>query len=227
MDAGKSTLIGQVLLQLGTIDKRLINKYQKEASQINKESFALAWVMDEESEERERGVTMDIGTKYISIENHDICILDAPGHADFIPNMISGTASADVGLLVIASTIGEFEAGFSPPTLTSHGGQTREHIILSRGLGVSQLIVAINKLDVISWDEHRFNEIKNKIHAYLLQNGFNTKRIRYVPVSGLTGINVKCNSDVKGLEWYNGPTLLEAMNSYIPAQRNFGKAVSL
>lgn len=222
VDAGKSTLMGQVMVQLGQVSKRTVEKYQKQASELGKASFALAWVMDEDETERERGVTMDIATKLISTETHDFVILDAPGHADFVPSMITGAAAADVGIVVIAATIGEFEAGFDG------GGQTREHIILARGLGVSQLIVAVNKLDTTDWSEQRFLEIRSKIEPFLLQCGFIAKRIQFVPISGLTGANVKSKLGVNKLyAWYKGSTLLEAMDEFQPAPRNVDKPLRI
>mmetsp|Transcript_23226 Transcript_23226/g.35165 ORF Transcript_23226/g.35165 Transcript_23226/m.35165 type:complete len:685 (+) Transcript_23226:101-2155(+) len=218
VDAGKSTLMGQVLVQLGNVAKRTVNKYQKQATELGKASFALAWVMDEDDAERERGVTMDIATKHITTPKREFVLLDAPGHADFVPSMITGAAAADVGILVVAATIGEFEAGFDG------GGQTREHIILARGLGVSQLIVAVNKLDAVDWDQHRFNEIRAKIEPFLLQNGFVSKRIQFIPVSGLNGTNVKRKDAGESLyAWYKGSTLIEGMDNFLTAQRNVDK----
>ena len=223
VDAGKSTLMGMVLLQLGLVQKRTVQKYQKQAAELGKASFHLAWVMDEDESERERGVTMDVATKFFSTPSHDFTLLDAPGHKDFVSNMITGAASAQVGILVVAATRGEFEAGFMLSKLNV-GGQTREHVVLARGLGVNQLIVAVNKLDVVDWSQERFDEIKGMLEPFLVENGFNAKRIQFVPTSGLTGINVKekPSSDVKLSTWYKGPTLLEAIDSFVPAQRIVG-----
>eukprot|EP01082_Thalassiosira_pseudonana_P003227 g2981.t1 g2981 contig12:1193849-1195038(-) len=218
VDAGKSTLTGRLLLQLNHVSQRQLQKYQKAANNIGKSSFALAWFTDEDESERERGVTMDVGTKFARTNNFDFTILDAPGHKDFIPNMISGAASADCGLLVIAATTGEFEAGFASggggggssndqdgfgtamPSGKSMGGQTREHIVLSRGLGVSQFVVAVNKLDAAEppWDEGRFEYIKALVLPFLISSGFKEKRITFVPVSGLTGVNVARDTSAKG-----------------------------
>ena len=211
----------------------MLQKYQKESATIGKSSFALAWFTDEDESERERGVTVDVGTKFIATDKFDFTVLDAPGHRDFVPNMISGAAGADCALLVVAATTGEFEAGFAAGGVGVVGGQTREHIVLSRGLGVSQFVVAVNKLDAAepSWDEGRFEHIKAKVLAFLLENGFKEKRIRFVPVSGLTGVNVSLeknnNDDDDGWRklkhWYKGPTLIEALNSFMPAKREFEK----
>lgn len=255
VDAGKSTLTGRLLLQLNHVSQRQLQKYQKAANNIGKSSFALAWFTDEDESERERGVTMDVGTKFARTNNFDFTILDAPGHKDFIPNMISGAASADCGLLVIAATRGEFEAGFASggggggssddqdgfgtamPSGKSMGGQTREHIVLSRGLGVSQFVVAVNKLDAAEppWDEGRFEYIKALVLPFLISSGFKEKRITFVPVSGLTGVNVARDTSAKEDEegwkalkkWYNGPTLLEALDGLVPAKREFEKPLRL
>lgn len=152
-----------------------------------------------------------------SVPNHDIVLLDAPGHADFVPIMITGAANADVAILVVAANTGEFEAGFDG------GGQTKEHILLARGLGVTQVLVAINKLDMEDWSKPRYDEIQEKVKRYLLQQQFAAKRIRFVPLSGLTGENVKTSSDPKLSAWYKGPTLLAAMNDFLPAKRQLGK----
>jgi elongation factor 1 alpha-like protein len=228
VDAGKSTMMGQVLVQLSKINQRTVMKYQKQAAEIGKASFALAWIMDEDESERERGVTMDVATKTISTPKYDVTILDAPGHKDFVPEMISGAASADVGLLVVAATTGEFESGFD------QRGQTREHILLSRGLGVSQLLVAVNKLDAAEtpWDRERFKQIKRTLEPFLINCGYKAERIRFVPVSGLTGENVLHRKEKALDSWYNkdnmklnggAPTLMEALDLFQPPQRNINK----
>jgi len=233
VDAGKSTLTGRLLLSLNHVSQRLLQKYQKAATSIGKSSFALAWFTDEDDSERERGVTIDIGTKFAKTEKFDFTILDAPGHKDFIPNMISGTASADCGLLVVAATTGEFEAGFARGGDASYsGGQTREHIVLSRGLGVTQFVVAVNKLDAAepAWSQARFEHIKSMVLDFLKLNGFKEARITFVPVSGLTGVNISNSDKVEDEEgwktlkkWYKGPTLLEALDGFSPAKRGYEK----
>ncbi|OEU19442.1 GTP_EFTU-domain-containing protein [Fragilariopsis cylindrus CCMP1102] len=202
VDAGKSTLMGQVLVSTGQVTKREAAKQTK-----------LSWLLDENESERARGVTMEIGTKTIRVPKHDIVVLDAPGHHDFIP----GAANADVAILVVAAVTGEFEAGFSG------GGQTKEHIQLARGLGVTQIIVAINKLDVEGWKKGRYEEIQGDIKQFLLKQEFKEKRIQFVPISGLTGENIKvCNSSELS-KWHKGPTLLDAVNNFFPANRQIEK----
>mmetsp|Transcript_8772 Transcript_8772/g.20439 ORF Transcript_8772/g.20439 Transcript_8772/m.20439 type:complete len:620 (+) Transcript_8772:78-1937(+) len=236
VDAGKSTLTGRLMLSLNHVSQRQLQKYQKAATTIGKSSFALAWFCDEDESERERGVTIDIATKFVRTENFDFTVLDAPGHKDFIPNMISGTASADAGLLVVAATTGEFEAGFARGDDDGDGsrfvGQTREHIVLSRGLGVTQIVVAVNKLDAAdpAWSKARFEHIQGLVLDFLKQNGFKEKRIKFVPVSGLTGVNMTREGkleDEEGMKllrkWYNGPTLIEALDGFVPAKRDFEK----
>jgi elongation factor 1 alpha-like protein len=211
VDAGKSTLMGQLLVQVGQVSKRDAQKQQN-----------LSWLLDENESERQRGVTMELATKSFALPRHDLVILDAPGHADFIPIMITGAAQADVAILVVAAVRGEFEAGFDLGK-----GQTREHVLLARGLGVSQVIVAINKLDVEGWSQERYREIKLILKEYLLQQQFAPKRIRFVPLSGLTGENVKDKRDPQLLAWYKGPTLLEAIDGFQPANRHVGKSTVL
>jgi elongation factor 1 alpha-like protein len=208
VDAGKSTLMGQILVTSGQISKRDANKMGN-----------LAHFLDENESERSRGVTMEIGTKTLRTASHDFVLLDAPGHADFVPVMITGAAAADVTVLVVAAVTGEFEAGWFG------GGQTKEHIVLARGLGVSQVIVAVNKLDVEGWNEGRYNDIQSKVKEFLMQQDFKPKRIRFVPLSGLTGENVLEQTDPTLKQWYKGPTLLQAINDFQPANRQLEKAL--
>ncbi|KAL7546769.1 hypothetical protein ACHAWF_010103 [Thalassiosira exigua] len=240
VDAGKSTLTGRLLLSLRHVSRRQLEKHQRSAAAVGKSSFALAWFADESESERERGVTVDVATKFARTEKFDFTLLDAPGHRDFVPNMIAGTASADAGLLVVAATTGEFEAGFagggnggdSDGGAPQMCGQTREHIILSRGLGVTQFVVAVNKLDAAdpAWSRERFEHIKSMVLDFLKQKGFKEKRIAFVPVSGLTGVNVMREGKVEDeagwrqlQKWYKGPTLVEALNGFMPAKREFEK----
>ena len=174
--------MGRLLYDLKVVDDRSLSKLQKEATTIGKSSFAYAWVMDQTAEERSRGVTVDIATNYFETERTRFTILDAPGHQDFIPNMIAGASQADFAVLVIDASINSFEAGLK--------GQTKEHALLVRSMGVQHLVIAVNKMDTIQWSQERFDEIKEQMTAFLTQASFNPKTITFIPVAGLTGDNV-------------------------------------
>lgn len=214
VDAGKSTLMGHILYQSGEVSKRAMHKYEQESRKLGKASFAYAWVLDETGEERSRGVTMDVGLTRFETKNRIITLMDAPGHKDFIPNMITGASQADVAVLVINATTGEFEAGFDL------GGQTREHSLLVRSLGIAQLAVAVNKLDTVGWSQQRFNEVVSKLSSFLKQAGFKDSDVTYVPVSGLLGENLtKPATDGKLTSWYKGPCLADVIDQFKSPQR--------
>ncbi|KOC67452.1 HBS1-like protein, partial [Habropoda laboriosa] len=216
VDAGKSTLLGRLLCDLGQVPPRLIHKYQQESKKIGKQSFAYAWVLDETGEERERGITMDIGHSKFETETKSITLLDAPGHKDFIPNMITGATQADVALLVVDATRGEFETGFDS------GGQTREHALLLRSLGVLQLAVVINKLDTVDWSKERFDEIVSKMRVFLKQAGFKDN-VTFVPCSGLSGENIVAKPKEPLSNWYTGPTLVNIIDNFKCPERPINK----
>lgn len=217
VDAGKSTLMGHLLYQSGTIDDKIIHKYKRESQQIGKSSFHYAWVMDQNAEERQRGITMDIGVKHFDTEHKHVTILDAPGHRDFVPKMITGAVQADMAILVVGASTGEFEAGFK------EGGQTREHLILVRSLGVSHILVAVNKMDMVEWSQERFNQIRTELLLFLKQIGLvdgkgeSSSNIFFVPVSGLNGDNLVTRSPDKAT-WYDGPSLTELIDAYEPSR---------
>ncbi|XP_073975053.1 translation elongation factor EF-1alpha (GTPase) HBS1 isoform X2 [Rhodnius prolixus] len=218
VDAGKSTLMGHLLFKLGHVSSKTMHKYEQESKKLGKQSFIYAWILDETGEERSRGITMDVGQSKFETKNKIVTLLDAPGHKDFIPNMITGAAQADVALLVVDSTRGEFETGFES------GGQTREHALLVRSLGVNQLCVVINKLDTVDWSEERFLEISVKMGTFLKQAGFKEKDVTFVPCSGLTGENlIERSSCEKLLKWYKGPTLLEVIDKFKCPERPVSK----
>ncbi|WAQ95220.1 ERF3A-like protein [Mya arenaria] len=171
VDAGKSTIGGQILFQTGMVDKRTLEKYEKEAREKSRESWYLSWALDTNLEEREKGKTVEVGRAYFETENKHFTILDAPGHKSFVPNMIGGASQADIAILVISARRGEFETGFE------RGGQTREHAMLVKTAGVKKLVVVINKMDdpTVQWDEARYNECKDKLIPYLKKCGFNPK----------------------------------------------------
>ncbi|VDM52302.1 unnamed protein product [Angiostrongylus costaricensis] len=209
VDAGKSTLMGHLLYQLGYVDQRTIHKYRQESARSGKGSFAFAWVLDETEEERSRGVTMDVAKTSFETISKRVVLLDAPGHKDFIPNMITGASQADAAILVINSARGEFETGFE------NGGQTHEHAMLLRSLGVGQVVVAVNKLDTVDWSQDRFHEITTIMELFLTkQAGFS--HVRYVPVSGLDGDNLsdRIQSSHPLAKWYSGPCLLELIDTF-------------
>jgi len=207
VDAGKSTTTGHLIYKCGGIDKRTIEKFEKEAKEMGKSSFKYAWVLDKLKAERERGITIDIALWKFETTKYYFTIIDAPGHRDFIKNMITGTSQADVAILVIASGTGEFEAGIAK------NGQTREHALLAYTLGVKQMIVLVNKMDdkSVNWSETRFNEIKNEVSQFLKKIGYKPEEIPFVPISGWLGDNMLEKS--ANLPWYKGPTLLEALDS--------------
>ena len=209
VDAGKSTLMGHLLYLLGFVSKKTIHRYETDSKKIGKNSFLYAWVLDETQEERSRGITMDIAQSRFETQNRVVTLLDAPGHKDFIPNMITGATQADVALLVVDATKGEFETGFES------GGQTREHTLLIRSLGISQLGVVVNKLDNCDWSQQRYEEIVTKLSAFLKQVGFKDQDVSYVPCSGLTGENLMTRSKNELLcLWYSGPSLVEIIGIF-------------
>uniref|UniRef100_A0A3B3WCA3 HBS1-like protein n=1 Tax=Poecilia mexicana TaxID=48701 RepID=A0A3B3WCA3_9TELE len=222
VDAGKSTLMGHLLYLLGNVNKRTMHKYEQESKKAGKASFAYAWVLDETGEERDRGVTMDVGMTKFETNSKVVTLMDAPGHRDFIPNMITGAAQADVAVLVVDASRGEFEAGFEA------GGQTREHALLVRSLGVTQLAVAINKMDQVNWQQERFQEISSKLGHFLKQAGFKESDVFFVPTSGLSGENLTARSTVSELtSWYSGPSLLEQIDAFKAPQRSIDKPFRL
>ncbi|KAK3384233.1 P-loop containing nucleoside triphosphate hydrolase protein [Lasiosphaeria ovina] len=219
VDAGKSTMMGRLLLDLNVVDQRTVDKLRQEATKIGKSSFALAWVLDQRTEERARGVTIDIATNRFETDKTVFTILDAPGHRDFIPNMIAGASQADFAILVIDAGTGAFESGLK--------GQTREHSLLIRSMGVSRVIVAINKLDTVGWSQERFDEIKNQVSGFLSATGFQQKNITFVPVSGLHGDNLVRKSPDPTASWYTGPSLVEELENSEPSARALAKPLRM
>lgn len=214
VDAGKSTLMGHLLYDTGNVSQRVMHKHEQESKKMGKQSFMYAWVLDETGEERARGITMDVGQSRIETKSKIVTLLDAPGHKDFIPNMISGATQADVALLVVDATRGEFESGFEL------GGQTREHAILVRSLGVNQLGVVINKLDTVGWSQERFQEIVHKLKSFLKQAGFKDSDVTFTPCSGLTGENLTKGAQEPALKaWYKGPHLLDVIENFKVPER--------
>jgi len=200
VDHGKSTLVGQTLLQTGQFPAHMVEKFKEEAKAKGKESFVFAWIFDNLKEERERGVTIDVAHKRFDTDKYYVTIIDAPGHRDFVKNMITGTSQADAAVLVVAA---------------QHGimAQTKEHMFLARTLGVKQMIVAINQMDATTppYDKARFESLKAEIDKLAKSVGYKDDMLQYVPVSAFKGDNIK----EKGkLTWWTGPTLLKAIDNF-------------
>ncbi|MBA0734769.1 hypothetical protein Gogos_018662, partial [Gossypium gossypioides] len=221
VDSGKSTTTGHLIYKLGGIDKRVIERFEKEAAEMNKRSFKYAWVLDKLKAERERGITIDIALWKFETTKYYCTVIDAPGHRDFIKNMITGTSQADCAVLIIDSTTGGFEAGISKD------GQTREHALLAFTLGVRQMICCCNKMDATTpkYSKARFDEIVKEVSSYLKKVGYNPEKIPFVPISGFEGDNMIERST--NLDWYKGPTLLEALDQITEPKRPSDKPLRL
>jgi elongation factor 1-alpha len=236
VDSGKSTTTGHLIYKCGGIDKRTIEKFEKEAQEMGKGSFKYAWVLDKLKAERERGITIDIALWKFETAKYYVTIIDAPGHRDFIKNMITGTSQADCAVLIVAAGTGEFEAGISK------NGQTREHALLAYTLGVKQMIIGVNKMDSTepNYSEARFNEIQKEVSGYIKKIGYNPDAVPFVPISGWHGDNMLEES--ANMKWFKGwkskkpgkdakettgKTLLEALDNIDPPKRPTDKALRL
>lgn len=228
VDAGKSTLAGSILYLMGKVDQRTIERYEKEAKQRNRESWYLAYLLDTSEEERAKGITVEVGRAHFETEKNRYTILDAPGHKNYVPNMIAGAAQADVGILVISARRGEFETGFEK------GGQTREHALLARTIGVQHLVVVVNKMDdpTVEWDRNRYEECVSKLKPYLKAVGYVIKKdVKFLPIAGLTGDNVLKEVTSERCPWWKElystgahntttPTLLSTLDNLVITGRN-------
>ena len=221
VDHGKSTLMGHLLFLTGYVDERTLRKFEEEARALGKESFKFAWIMDKLKEERERGLTIDLSFWRFETRKYYFTIIDAPGHRDFIKNMITGASQADVALLVVSAKPGEFEAGMSPE------GQTREHIMLAYTMGINQMVVAITKMDITEppWSKERYEQIVKDLKKFMGRLGYKVDRIPFVPVSGWTGDNIIESSP--NMPWYKGPTLVQAMDSVQPPPKPVDKPLRI
>merc|ERR1712085_204368 len=217
VDSGKSTTTGHLIYKCGGIDKRVIEKFEKEAAELGKGSFKYAWVLDKLKAERERGITIDIALWKFESSKYYFTIIDAPGHRDFIKNMITGTSQADLAVLIVASSTGEFEAGISKD------GQTREHALLAYTLGVKQMCVAMNKMDNTTppYSEARYNEIKAEVSNFLKKTGYDPDKIPFIPISGFHGDNMIEVST--NMSWYKGACLLDSLDGAKPPKRPVDK----
>lgn len=201
VDHGKSTLVGRLLLDTGQFPAHMLEKYKEEARAKGKESFALAWIFDQLKEERERGLTIDIAHKRFDTEKYYVTIIDAPGHRDFVKNMITGTSQADAAILVVAAQHGVM-------------AQTKEHMFLARTLGVKQMIVAINQMDATTppYDKATFEKVKADVDKLAKSIGYKDEQLQYIPCSAFVGDNVV--KDKGKLTWWTGDTILKAIDKF-------------
>jgi elongation factor 1-alpha len=220
VDNGKSTIVGHLLVDMGVIDQRTIDAFAKESEATGKgDTFKYAWVLDSIKDERERGITIDLAFQKFETAKYFYTLIDAPGHRDFIKNMITGASEADVAILVVSTKSGETEAATDP------GGQAREHAFLSRTLGVGQMTVALNKMDDSNYSEARYKEVKETVEKMLKLVGYNTTKINFIPVSGWKGDNLVKKSE--NMPWYKGPTLSEALDMFDPPEKPTGKPLRI
>lgn len=202
VDHGKSTLIGRLLFDSGSLDEQEMRKLKEKAKELKKETFEFAFVMDQLKEERERGVTIELMYKGFNSKKYYYTIIDVPGHRDFVKNMITGASQADAAILVVSAKDGIQD-------------QTKEHLYLAKVLGINQLIVAINKMDAVSYEEATFKKVKEEISKLLAQLGYKPDDIPFIPLSAYVGDNVVKKSDKMG--WYKGPVLMDALDDNITA----------
>ena len=204
VDHGKSTTIGRLFYDAGVIDEQAMRKLKEKAEELGKGGFEFAFVMDNLKEERERGVTIDLSHKKFVGQKFEFTIIDAPGHKDFIKNMITGASQADVAFLVVAANDGIM-------------AQTKEHMFLCRTLNVQQICIAINKMDMVNYTEKRFNEVKEEVTKLLKTVGYKVDLVQFIPISSLMGENVVKKST--HMPWYNGPTLVEQLDRFIEPEK--------
>uniref|UniRef100_A0A7N8WUE0 G1 to S phase transition 1, like n=1 Tax=Mastacembelus armatus TaxID=205130 RepID=A0A7N8WUE0_9TELE len=204
----KQTVGAEFMYLTGMVDKRTLEKYEREAKEKNRETWYLSWALDTNQEERDKGKTVEVGRAYFETDKKHFTILDAPGHKSFVPNMIGGASQADLAVLVISARKGEFETGFEK------GGQTREHAMLAKTAGVKHLVVLVNKMDdpTVNWSLERYEECKEKLLPFLKKVGFNPKKdIHFMPCSGLTGANLKEPTEM--CSWYTGLPFIPHLDS--------------
>lgn len=222
VDHGKSTSMGHFLFDLGAVDQRTIDEFAKESEKTGAgDSFKYAWVLDQLKDERERGVTIDLAFQRFETPKYFYTLIDAPGHRDFIKNMITGASEADAAVLVVSAKTGEKDTALGP------GGQAREHAFLLKTLGVNQVVVCINKMDdqTVKYSEQMYNNAKQDVENLLKASGYNVSKIRFIPISGWTGENeVKRSTN---MPWYKGPTLLEALDEFVEPPKPIDKPLRL
>ncbi len=199
IDHGKSTTVGRILFETGVVAQHVLDGYKKEAESEGKATFEFAWVMDSLKEERERGITIDIAHKKFETPKFNFTVVDCPGHRDFVKNMITGASQADAAIIVVSGTEGPME-------------QTKEHVFLSKTLGINQIIVAINKMDAVQYSEEKYNEAKDKMTKLIMSVGYKPANTPFIPISAFVGDNIKVAS--ANTPWYKGPTLLAALDLF-------------
>ncbi len=197
VDHGKSTTVGRLLFDSGAVDEQTLKKLKEKAQELGKVGFEFAFLMDKVKEERERGVTIDLAYKKFETQKHAFTIIDAPGHKDFIKNMITGTSQADAAVLVVAANDGVME-------------QTKEHAFLAKTLGVPNVIIAVNKMDMVNYDESKFNAVKEQVGKLLSGIGYKLDEVPFVPLSALKGDNIAKKSEQ--MSWYKGKSLLDTID---------------
>ncbi|MAG48044.1 translation elongation factor EF-1 subunit alpha [archaeon] len=204
VDHGKSTTVGRLMFDSGNVDEQELKKLKEKAEELGKGGFEFAFVMDNTKEERERGVTIDLAHKKFTTDKYDYTIIDAPGHKDFVKNMITGTSQADVAIIVIAASDGVME-------------QTKEHIWLSKTLGVGQIAIAVNKMDMVKYAEDKFNKVKEDVSKLLTTIGFKAEEVPFIPISALQGDNVVKKSE--NMSWYKGPTINDQLDVFVEPEK--------
>ncbi|AWR94508.1 translation elongation factor EF-1 subunit alpha [Acidianus brierleyi] len=221
VDHGKSTLVGRLLMDRGFLDEKTVKEAEEAAKKLGKESEKYAFLLDRLKEERERGVTINLTFMKFETQKYFFTIIDAPGHRDFVKNMITGASQADAAILAVSAKKGEFEAGMSAE------GQSREHIILARTMGIDQIIVAVTKMDLTDppYDEKRFKEVTDVVTKFMKSFGFDMSKVKFVPVVSPTGENITHRSE--NMKWYNGPTLEEALNMLVVPPKPIDKPLRI
>lgn len=221
VDHGKSTTLGHFLVLNGAVDERQLKQLEEEAKRLGKDTFMYAYIMDSIKEERERGLTIQLSFQKFETKKYYFTIIDAPGHRDFVKNMITGASQADAAILVVSAKKGEYEVGIAA------GGQTREHVFLAFMLGIRQIMVLINKMDdaTVNWSKERYEEIKQGVGALLRQVGYDISKVSFIPVSGWTGDNLISKSP--NMPWYTGPTLQEALDTFEEPPKPIDKPLRL
>ncbi len=213
VDHGKSTTIGRLLWEMKAIDEREMKKAEEEAKKLGKETFAFAFICDRLRDERERGLTIDVAHRKFETDKYYFTIIDAPGHRDFVKNMITGASQADAAVLVV-----DAKDGVMP--------QTKEHAWLAKTLGIQQLIVTINKMDLVNYDKNAYEKVKEQVVELLKPIGYDTNKIPFIPTAAwVTAENITTRGDKMG--WYDGPILIEALNTFKPPEKPVNKPLRI